>query len=307
MSLLEIAGTDILYHKTTLSAAVSILQQNRFELKPAEGTSAEQNISDGHYYLSTSRSKTGSYIHRNLTSFSVIIVLDGRRLAQRYRIVPVDYWGTNVEGVDDKLMRRKSNYETEDRVLSKKSEIPAAPYIKAVHCGRGTQDSHEYILFRIHKWCLLHKVPFFIYEEANDLMLMNPRKAIHVNYHSTQPEIKKPTEYDYRKFQRDFRNGFLMRWLKLWMYPLKPNPEGYYGDQAAALGEEANRAYNNLRYSDASGPFEADMHNAKSMPYGSVGRDRETLDKLVSIMRKEKITPKQFVQRLRDKWYPPTR
>lgn len=298
------AGTDILYHKTTISAVASIITSNKFQLKPSEGTAAEEGLSKGMYYLSTSRSRTGSYIKDNLTSFSAIFVLDGQRLGQRYKVIPVDYWDTNKGDVNDKLLRRTLHYETEDRVLSKQSSIPARPYIKAIHCGIGS-EKHNYQLFQIHKWCLQHKIPFFIYSNNRDLMLMNTRKAIHVDYKTTQPEIKKPTEYDYMRYKRDFRNGYLMRWLKLWMYPLKPDPEGYYGAQATALGKDVRGAYDRLSYSDTYQGFNADLHNAKSTPYGYVTRDRETLDKLVAIMRKEKITPKEFIQRLRDKWYPP--
>ncbi len=295
---ISLSSTDVLYHLTTLYPAVSIVQSNRFDLKPSEGTDAEASISKGAYYLSTTRSKTGAYSVRGVYSASVLFVLDGRKLGHRYKIVPVDYWETNKLG----LGQRSTNYESEDRVLSSKSSIPAFPYIKAIHAHVNFDKQDK--MFALKKAALLHKIPIWFYKEAKSLLLMDTRKAVPVRFSKVLPVVQKPRAYD---FKYRIRTNSLLPWLKLWMHPIDASKE-WHSDEAKALGDRVYDAYNRLRYGDdAMNALKADLHNEKVTPYGDISRGREHLDKIVTIMRNLKLSPKEFVARLRDKWFPEPR
>jgi hypothetical protein len=297
---IELAGTDILFHVTSLTSAVSILKSNRFELKPSEGTSAEEQLSKGKYYLSTTRSKLGSYTQQHLGSYTVLFVLDGKKLGHRYKVLPVDYWDTNKGDSADKMFRRSSHYESEDRVVSDDPFIVALPYIKAIHVAYPGKQ-REPLLFALHKKALLNHIPFFVYTDSKALLLMDTRRAVKVDYTKVLPEQKPPSAYDY-KYR--LRNNDIKQWLQLWTYPLVIPKDGWAGSLAKKISDRTYTAYQTLRYDDAINVFSADLHNTKSTPYEDPSQGREALDKLIGVMRKAKLTPKEFIEALRKKWYP---
>jgi len=122
----ELAGlSDIIFHGTDIDKAFAILKQNKFILAFSKTGSAEDSLNPNpkfHFYLSTARSKLSHYIRTN--SPEAIFVLDGRKLGQKYKGGPINYW----KGFSEKEQKEK---EKEDRVYTKDSYIPNAyTYIK---------------------------------------------------------------------------------------------------------------------------------------------------------------------------------
>lgn len=117
--------SPIVYHATRADAALNILKNNEFVLRPIF-TSSEHSYGGRGFFLSTARSKTGSYAGSymgNSAGGLVMFTLDGRKLSQRHSGRSVDFFGAG----------REDNYdEMEDRVFSDKPEIPAIPYILKV-------------------------------------------------------------------------------------------------------------------------------------------------------------------------------
>lgn len=302
--LVSLSQSDILYHLTTLSAAAKIVAQDKFHLKPSEGTQAEEELSKGAYYLSTTRSKTGSYTVQHVWSSSVIFVLDGRKLGQSYKIAPVDYWATldknNAQPyhTDNAYHLRRDRYESEDRVFSRKPTIPAFKYIKEIHCHVNDKKN---LMFALKKAALLHGIPIWFYDDKEPLMLLNKKKAVPVKFDRSmlKQERQEPRAYD---FKYRMRQNSIRPWLELWFAKIRPDQDPFF--VAKQLGDKAYTVYQRIRYSDAINGFSADLHNAKGAKAGDVSKEREMLDKLVGIMRKEHLTPKQFIDKLNDKYYP---
>ena len=298
-------GTDILYHITGISAAAKIVSTDKFHLKPNEGTDAEAMLSKAAYYLSTTRTKIGSYSRQSIYSYSVVFVLDGRKIGQTYKIAPVDYWETLKDAepynTDNAYVKRRDRNESEDRVLASKPTIPAFKYIKEIHAS---VNDKKHLLFALKKAALLHKIPIWFYENTKDLLMLDKRKAVQVKFDKSalQQQESLPREYEY-KYR--LRENSIKPWLQLWFAKI---PEGKDPWKVAKdLGDKAYTCYKRIEYSDALSGFNADLHNAKGISPGSVSKEREMLDKLVGIMRKERMTPKQFIEALRAKYYPKVR
>lgn len=295
-------GTDILYHITGIGAASKIVKSNQFHMKPNEGTDAEAMLSKAAYYLSTTRTRIGSYSRQSIFQYSVVFVLDGRKLANKYRIQPVDYWETLKEAepynTDNAYHRRRDRNESEDRVLSKSPTIPALPYIKEIHACVNDKKPQ---MFALKKAALLHKIPIWFYDNTKDLLLLDKRKAVPVKFDkdALQPTEPAPREYEY-KYR--IRQNSIKPWLEMWYARIPESKEPW--KVAKDLGDKAYQVYKRIEYSDALSGFNADLHNAKGIPPGHISKEREMLDKLVGIMRKERMTPAEFIKALRDKYYP---
>lgn len=290
-------GSDVLYHLTNVSAAASICSKNRFELIADELESIGTDQLH-RFFLSCARSPQSSYFQK-IGTFSVIFKLNGRKLATRYLVRPVDYWGTN-ETSDDKqgdALRRAQRYEMEDRVFSKAPYInDALSYVDEIHAMKNDKTD---ALFTLKKFALLNKIPIFLYDSDNDLRLLNKKRSSMIALMPARPKNVLSPEYAKNQFIRKFRKGALAGWIELYKTPI-------IGTPYATAKQTPHRmlAYQILQYDDAINSFNADMHNSKSVKYDDVTHDRERLDELIHIMRKAKQTPDQFIKALRAKWYP---
>lgn len=308
----EVAGlSPVLFHVTSYNAMANIAKSNRLELKPAEGTDWEKTT-QGHgranlYYLSTSRTLSGGYIQGNLHD-GVIFVLDGRRLGERCKGLPVDYWGPDSYksyadgmGMSEPAARAK-RFESEDRVLTDKPWIaPASRYITAVHVKTPRGANRDKQIAEIRRWCLLNKVPFSLYPDERSFALLDKRKIVPFEPVAEQEVDKYVPSPEYRQGQfKRARQGMLHGWVALAEMPqVQP-------DKRSAMikkgGVDVDRAYRQLRYSDTKQIMSADMHNAKSVAYGDLSKNREALDKLVRHVAKAGGIEK-FIAHLTAKWY----
>lgn len=119
--------SDVVYHLLKFQTAVEFLSQDVIKLTPAFSDTEERKVSKGRlFFLSTTRSKSGTYTEQNARSTNrnlAMFVLDGVRLSQNYKGVPVNFFA-NIKTDQD---------EMEDRVLANTPTIKAKPYVKEVH------------------------------------------------------------------------------------------------------------------------------------------------------------------------------
>lgn len=273
--LISISGSSTLFHITSVQAMSSIAKQKSFTLKPSEGTQAEVAHGQG-YYLSCARSVTSRYfkgVRDGYWTQACILVLDGAKLAARYKVKPVDYWQAGA-----------ANKELEDRVWSPTQTLSAS-YITEVHLQKDAlvTSSNEYL--NIYRWCLQTKTPLYVYENSKDMAILRRTKSVKVK--PTKEFFKARPEYR-PGYYRDPRDNPLRYWIELWMTPVA---------KKASLSDDALWR---IRVADSSSTstFNADLHNAKA------GRDAEKvhLAKIVNIMRLNKLDSKSFLKTISDKW-----
>lgn len=295
-SVAVLAGlSPVLYHATNCQAAASIFVKNRFELKPAEGTDAETHIKGHGYYLSCSRIKNAAYTVKSMSDNSVVLVLDGVRLGQRFKGSAIDYWGPDYYKTPDTHAKR---FESEDRVFASTPFIaPAVKYIKAVHVRINT--SREPLMFAIKKACLLNRIPCWWYTNNADLLLQDTRKAVKYSP-SSKTIVEPPNARSYRAYNMV---NSISPWLALWEAPRNANLDGWR--QADVMGEPVAAVFKHLGYNDAVSVLNAAMHNAKTARYDDLNGERKALDRLVEVLRKNKLDTRQFCAALKKKWYVP--
>lgn len=108
--------SSILYHQTGMFNAIKILSDGEFHLSGDFAKEAEKKTGKPMFYFSTTRSRSGGYHYdrqdNHMSNLTVLFVLDGDILNQRYKGHAVDYWGfTDELGVPLKD-------EMEDRIFS---------------------------------------------------------------------------------------------------------------------------------------------------------------------------------------------
>ena len=154
-SILSEGASDILYHFTHIDYVSKILKSNTISMTSTLGSASDTKINNNRFfYLSTTRSKSSGFNNGDAK-----LVLDGRKLKQNYKIVPVDYWG----------YPESSKSEQEDRIVSNKSEITnAINYISAIHLfyDKRSSDSNVRFLNNINEIihiCDKYQIPLYVY------------------------------------------------------------------------------------------------------------------------------------------------
>ena len=80
--------SDIVYHFTNTHRLLDILNSNEFHASSNVGSKSDLDINKGKFYFfSTTRSKKHGF-----TSGDTKLVLNGRKLSQKYKALPIDYW-----------------------------------------------------------------------------------------------------------------------------------------------------------------------------------------------------------------------
>jgi hypothetical protein len=182
LNILNEGVSPIVYHGTSSGNTVDMLRDNRFRLSPGIGRASDQAINRGKFYfLAVSRVKKSGY-EQTIGTGRTMLVLDGRKLNQRYKGVSVDYWGRDPE-----MMRKKNQVqywlrsdENEDRILSDKPYIPnARNYIKEIHIWLGDDPINDYyseVYTTLNK--IKGKIPVYYYWNKQDYYNQNKRKAL---------------------------------------------------------------------------------------------------------------------------------
>lgn len=134
--------SDILYHVTSISFALSILKTNQFKLTPTVRFLGADNISQNYeyplsknklYFISFARSAWSKYgMYNNKHTHLALFVVDGRRIGSVYKGTPVNFTDEDGHfmGVDNYGYYQEED-EMEDRIVSDKPTIPnVSKYIK---------------------------------------------------------------------------------------------------------------------------------------------------------------------------------
>lgn len=290
--------SPVLFHATSTNSVVGILRTDRFELKPSEGTNIEEGIKPHTYYLSTARTLMSKYLRANDYPGYSILVLDGRKLAANLSGAPIDYWGPEMR-------MNGENFESEDRIFSPSPFIEQAhKYITAIHSLINPvklRDRDKQNLFQLQLKAKLRKIPIFFYDNRKAFSLLDERRAITLNKElldsSDIPESKTDL-------------NLLSDWIALWEMPKsvydKLSQISERDQERKGLTKRMHRLARMAAYYPTDvGSFISDVHNAKSVPYGTTGKEREALDRLIQILRKNKMTPEQFYTAIGKKFRSP--
>ena len=206
---LLLEATSDLYHSTSISVVNNILSDNEIKLTYAGGTRAENELQKGRpFYFSMSRQKVGTFVRGTKSTdtlrgdFYVILHLDGMKLGNNYKIIPVDYWQQGHEWS-----------EQEDRLIAYKNKIsPANKYIKGIHIFMGSDDYSQRTLQHIYDVNMLAKkrnVPIYFYDNKYAFYQLRTSKAIDLPNIASEPQkfSQEDNEY-YNKYIKDRERSY---------------------------------------------------------------------------------------------------
>ena len=173
-----IAGSAILYHATPLYSAVKILESKHFLLRPAVADD-EEHFGTALYFLSTARSILSEYF--NSMFIYVLFQLDGTRIGQNHKVVPVEFFEEDdYSKVDEK----------EDRVLSTRNTL-SIKYVTAIHIPIGNLPKKR---IGVPVWGLAQRIkrlgkrlgiPVYFYKQDR-LTSLHPKNRVHIPFESIQ-------------------------------------------------------------------------------------------------------------------------
>lgn len=172
--MLNEGSSDILYHFTYTGSLLNILKTNEFNLTSAIGSTSDYSVNNKRfYYFSTTRSKSSGYIKGD-----VKIVLDGRKIKENNKIIPVDYWQWSKNrsdwDSDSSYINALKSSEQEDRIVSDKAIIPnAIKYIIEIHINVN-QVSNS--LKEVIEICKNNNIKVYLYDNKENFL--NQTKAI---------------------------------------------------------------------------------------------------------------------------------
>ncbi len=269
--------SSILYHVSSIHNVRDILTDNSIRLTPNFGTQAER----GHepegkiYYLSTARSKTGSYGYpvSKHQKQGAMIVFDGRALMSAgYTGKAMDYWGPEF--------RALGKDEMEDRIFSKKPAIPkASKYIKEIHILFAKDDDYRTpfvarVLKDLGYKAKRLNIPLYIYTDQDAYALLNKAKSLPVTSVASDADRLPLPDTDVEP--RGYRGGPARNNFGGWIELLKTNDE-------SKLSKDGKYALHRAGYMDTNLGVDADIHNARS------DRGRAHLDKFLAVLQQFNI------------------
>lgn len=286
--LLSLSGSPILYHILDIRTAISVLKNNEFVLAVSGGTEAEKYLQTADYYLSTTRHNLGKYSVSGASTNKVIFTLDGTKLSNNHKIVPVDYWGESF---------RKSaggDYEAEDRVLSNKPTIKnARKFIMSARVLIGgttgpswkvRNSSDNRFLRRLAIQAKRLNIPLNIYYEDKDFLMDNKAKAVPI---STIDLTVSSKESHYAERGKSY---------------LAPYLELYSRNDRAHLSKDAKDLLSSMHGRlphEKAVSFKNDMHMERA---SRVPKQRLIVEALITIMRKNSLDPVSFLSLIMAKW-----
>lgn len=185
MSQINEVVSDIVFHFTYFGSLLNILKQNSFHASTNIGSSADLSTSGGKFFFfSTTRSRGADGSGAGFGRRSVKLVLDGRKLNQKYKGFAIDYWNFSTKRSDyendyDHINAMKGN-ELEDRVVLDSPTIPnAASYILEIHILASKRDTiRKDVLDNIMSYTKQYNIPIYFYTDKNYYFNQVKGKAI---------------------------------------------------------------------------------------------------------------------------------
>lgn len=278
-------ATSVLYHITSIPNLFSILNEKQFRLTSSVGTKSEREMNKGKmYFLSTSRTKINDYTLQNSYFDSAILVLNGDWFNRRHRGVPTDYWEGNW--IKKRKIDIDSYREAEDRILSDDPIIKIndlKSVIREVHIFYENEYDYPILVDRTRKAIFLakkHNIPVYVYNNKKDFVLLNKTKSLDLR------QVFKNLQGHYKPVHSQ-RTDYLQPWREL-----------YYKTSKQDLSSRARRRLDTILHynkNEAISAFTSDLHNQKSGANPGIV-------KTVRILRKERKSPEEFLDLLREKW-----
>jgi len=285
-NILSEGASDILYHYISAAYILDMLQNNKINTIAAIGNDSDYKINKNKfYYLSTTRSKSSGFKKSDSK-----IVLDGRKLKQRYKITPVDYWNLPKSDKDDTstYISSMQSLEQEDRIITDKPSIPnAKDYILGIHIYVG-KKIHT-IGKKIIDICEESNIPIFIYNNRQNF------------YNQIKPIDY--TNYEYEEEDSGMKKN--SAWLKSPFLNIGSyiafNDDNLYNEIVKYLDDDSKiEQFNNffedfkrnLKFKSIDIPYESKLlkNEVKTIQSDSGDDSRFILDLLRKNMRKNKVT-----------------
>lgn len=223
------AVTDIVYHFTFPAAFRKIVKDDTFFATLALGTSSDARINRGKsYFFSTTRSKSQGY-----QGGPIKFVLDGRKLNQKYKSAPVDYWQRSMDPndyADMNQFRDMHKDEMEDRLMLDKPEIkPAGKYVSEVHMKMDLKYESDFDTDEIEmilNWSKKYNIPIWVYDSSEDWQKAEKNFMMQRNGVKLSAEMLKPAsdlDIEMRQLQND--NAFSTTIIAKIIAILEPDDE----------------------------------------------------------------------------------
>jgi hypothetical protein len=286
-------ASDILYHYIASDYILDMLQKNKINTIAAIGSDSDYKINKNKfYYLSTTRSKSSGFKKSDSK-----IVLDGRKLKQRYKITPVDYWNWPKSDKDNTSIYISSmqSLEQEDRIITNKPNIPnAKDYILGIHIyvGKKIYSTDKKII----DICEESNIPIFIYNNRQNFY--NQIKPIdYTNYeYGNEFEGYEDDDSDIEKGREKLKAPF----LNIGSY-ISLNDDNSYNEIIKYLDDDSKIEQfdnffedfkRNLKFKSDDIPYESKLlkNEVKTIQSDSGDDSRFILDLLRKSMRKNKVT-----------------
>jgi len=196
--------TDILYHFTGINPLLNILKEKKIHASSNIGSSHEARISKGKFFsLSTTRTlATGFYIG---SSRNVCLVLDGRKLGQRYKGFPIDYWKYSTKQSDwgdvSSYINALKAGEQEDRIVLNSPTIDdAIKYILEIHIMiRDSEYIHSTIMNAVIGYTDMYKIPTYYYDNVKYYKYQQKSKAVDINTIEFPDKVSDPVSDELKK------------------------------------------------------------------------------------------------------------
>lgn len=177
--LLTEGASNIIYHFTGINKVINILNHNTLNLTSKIGSSPD-DLDSKYYYMSFTRSKSSKLGYGAKFNFegAVRMTFDGRKLNQKYKVKPVDYWQYPKT---PQSMNQTSSDEMEDRLVSDDNSIPNVnKYIMSIDILMGESGIDESIITN----CKSLGITLNLFDNKETFSHGNPKYAV-------KPIIKK--------------------------------------------------------------------------------------------------------------------
>lgn len=166
--------SDKLFHYTKLNVAANILQTKSFKLASTVGDHDENKIGDTAkypYFMSATRTLTGSYHNQAKVTDGVMFNLDGRWLGQRYKGAPIDFFQDKADTTT------RHGFEAEDRIFSKTPDI-SIKCVKSVHILFDTSKTDLNMVKSVIQACKSNSIPYYVYSSKKAWVLQDKRNVV---------------------------------------------------------------------------------------------------------------------------------
>lgn len=152
--------SPVLFFFTKNDSAYNIAKTGYIDLGLASRNSYEVNLSNGMFFLSTTRSRVGGF-HKDKIG-GTLFTLNGNKMRQKYSGRPIDYFHKSA------IMPN----EMEDRIVTNHSKMPLLEYITRADVHWSAEAKAIYVILR------KKNIPVYVYENQKDWLLGNTKKAM---------------------------------------------------------------------------------------------------------------------------------